>query len=299
MAGYGPRRTSADRPDPARDVRAGGSLFPDPSLDASEGAQWSRSAGAELTVDAARAASDLMIGALHFSTDVSILVFDADLRFLAASGSALDRSGYGPARLVGHRAPEVLPAAAWAALRSGYEAALSGASLTIVFVSANGRTTWETTFSPVRDGPRVTGGMVVCRDVTARRRDAVLLDEITDVFDLTFAHSPVCQALLAPDGRWARVNAALCALLARDEDDLLATTASAVTHPEDRAHEAWLLGRLSTGGAPHYDVRKRFVRGDGTAVTADVRVAQVRARDGAVRGYVTQVTPAVRGAARR
>jgi PAS domain S-box-containing protein len=240
-----------------------------------------------------------MIGALHFSTDVSILVFDADLRFLAASGSALDRSGYGEQRLLGHRVPDVLPAAAWAALRSGYEAALTGASLTIVFLSANGRTTWETTFSPVRDGPRVTGGMVVCRDVTARRKDAVLLDEITDVFDLTFAHSPVCQALLAPDGRWARVNAALCALLARNEGELLATTASAVTHPEDRAHEAGLVARLATGAAQHYDVRKRFLRGDGSAVTADVRVVRVRARDGAVRGYVTQVTSVAPAAAPR
>jgi PAS domain S-box-containing protein len=242
------------------------------------------------SVVAARAASDLMVAALHFSTDVSIFVFDTDLRFLAASGAIHHDPRYRPDRMVGARAQDALTPATWATLSSGFAAAVSGATVTLEFLSEDGVTTWEATFSPVITDERVMGGMLVARDITTRRQDAVLLAEITDVFDLTFAYSPVCQALLSPDGRWAKVNRALCVLLGRDEATLLGLSSEDVTHPGDRLHEAALLREMARGEDDHYQLLKRFLHASGREVPADVRVSRVRSRDGALRGFVTQIT---------
>jgi PAS domain S-box-containing protein len=243
------------------------------------------------SVVAARAASDLMVAALHFSIDVSIFVFDQDLRYLAASGAIHERRRFRSDEVVGARAPDVLPPPTWEALSPGFRAALEGTTSTIEFTSAaDPRGSYEETISPVNTDAKVLGGMLVLRDVTTRRHDAVLLAEITDVFDLTFAYSPVCQALVSPEGRWAKVNRALCVLLGRDEATLLSISSEDVTHPEDRGREAELLRAAAREEADHYELRKRFVHADGREIPVDVRVSRVRSRDGALRGFVTQVT---------
>ena len=241
------------------------------------------------SVVAARAASDLMVAALHFSTDVSILVFDTDLQFLAASGAVHSDPRYHPDRMIGARAQDALPPALWATLEQGFQTAVEGATITVEFLSEDGFTTWEATFSPVITDARVIGGMLVARDITTRRQDAVLLAEITDVFDLTFAYSPVCQALVSPDGRWAKVNRALCEALHRPEVELLNATVAEVLHPDDRPGLAGLLRDTDGDDRAHVRLRARILRSDGASVATDFRCSHVRSRTGELRGFVVQL----------
>ncbi|MEV4421250.1 PAS domain-containing protein [Patulibacter sp. NPDC049589] len=233
-------------------------------------------------------AADVMVGALRSMTDVSMLVFDADLRFRGATGTAHEQHGYTPDQLVGRSAPEALTPRDWHRFQDAYRAAVAGRTTVLEFRGAD-ETVYEYTCSPVLHRGAVVGGMVVTRDVTALRRDQLLLSELQEVFELTFDHSPICQALLSPDGRWLRVNRALGELLGRAEPALVGREAHEVTHPEDRRVEQELVGDLVAGRRDRYALQKRLVRADGSAVPVHVRMSAVRSPAGGLRGLIAQI----------
>ncbi|MDO9410547.1 PAS domain-containing protein [Patulibacter sp.] len=242
-----------------------------------------------LTVAAARAATDLMVAALHFSSGVSVLVLDVDLRVLAAAGAVHREWCSLPDPAAGSRIRDALDPSTWTALEPGLQTAMAGATVAVELVSGDGVRTWETTCSPVLVEGRVDGVLLVVRDVSDRRRDTALGIETTDVLELTFGASPVPQALLTPDGRWAKVNHALCVLLGRDEATLQNLPAPDVTHPEGRADAERLLLDLAAEGEDHRRLRTPLVHADGTTIPVELRVSRVRSDDGGLRGFVLQV----------
>ena len=84
-----------------------------------------------------------------------------------------------------------------------------------------------------------------------------------------------CESL---DGRWVRVNDALCALLQYREEELLNGEAREFTHPDDRAREVEWRGRLLDAWRDRVQYDKRLVRRDGSVVP--VRATTIVIRDG-------------------
>ncbi|MBL0892007.1 MAG: PAS domain S-box protein, partial [Gemmatimonadaceae bacterium] len=70
------------------------------------------------------------------------------------------------------------------------------------------------------------------RDITARKASERALQLQEERFRSAFEHAPIGFAPVSPDGRWLRVNEALCQLVGHDEDSLLATTFQPITHPD-------------------------------------------------------------------
>ena len=81
-----------------------------------------------------------------------------------------------------------------------------------------------------------------------------------------FERSFVPVALVDLDGRFLRVNAALCAFLGRDASEVVGHSVVAFTHPDDVlvTHDA--TRQLSIGDRQHVQVEKRYVRPDGSVV---------------------------------
>src|SRR5688572_12596969 len=52
-------------------------------------------------------------------------------------------------------------------------------------------------------------------------------------FRAAFDHAPIGVALVSPEGRWLRVNGALCDILGYSEAELLEMDFQSLTHPED------------------------------------------------------------------
>ena len=50
---------------------------------------------------------------------------------------------------------------------------------------------------------------------------------------LTMEHSPVGMALMSPDGRYLRVNPALCEMIGYAREELIGLTFHHITHPDD------------------------------------------------------------------
>lgn len=81
-----------------------------------------------------------------------------------------------------------------------------------------------------------------------------------------FDKSEVGVAVVSPEGKWLRVNSYLCEMLGYEEEELLALTFQAVTHPKDLASEQPYLAQLTAGSIQHYQFRKRYIHKTGKIV---------------------------------
>ena len=101
---------------------------------------------------------------------------------------------------------------------------------------------------PGADGA-VTGLLSTSRDVTARKRLEAELSRARTTFESAFTAAPIGMALVSVDGRFLRVNGALCKLLGRDEDSLLRMTYRDITHVDDLGESNNLLKSMLDGTA--------------------------------------------------
>ena len=115
------------------------------------------------------------------------------------------------------------------------------------------------------------------------------LREAHDRFAKAFRNAPIGMALVALTGRLIAVNAALCALLGRVESQLLATDFRALTHPDDLQADLDLLERLVSGAVLSYQLEKRYLRPDGSAVWTLLSVSLVRDADEQPLHFVSQI----------
>jgi two-component system, cell cycle sensor histidine kinase and response regulator CckA len=104
------------------------------------------------------------------------------------------------------------------------------------------------------------------RDITERKRAENVLRESEARFAGAFEFAPNGVALVAPDGRWLKVNRALCDLLGYSEAELLKLTFQDITHPADLADCLENVDRLFTGKITSYKSEKRYVHKQGNFV---------------------------------
>jgi len=133
---------------------------------------------------------------------------------------------------------------------------------------------------------------VVCRALTSRlelveqlRECQLLLTENAialatlreseNRFRSAFDHSGIGMALMALDGRWLKVNPALCRTLGYARHELLTLDHEAATYPDDRQLEAPWLKRALAGELTHYEIEKRYVHKDGALIWALLTVSVV------------------------
>lgn len=104
----------------------------------------------------------------------AVFLFDQDLRFLIADGTALRALGHDPSAMTGHALREVLPTAAANELEPFYRAALHG--LEREFTTEYDGRRYAGQAVPIRNADGVViAGMVITHDVTERERTAVAL----------------------------------------------------------------------------------------------------------------------------
>lgn len=107
--------------------------------------------------------------------------------------------------------------------------------------------------------------------------------------DGAFHDAVTGMAVLDLEGRFQTVNPALCRMVGRSEAELLGLRPVDVTHPEDRLLSASAMDALLTGEADTDQVRKRYVRPDGTVVVGARTTTALRGDDGELVGLFTQV----------
>ena len=77
-------------------------------------------------------------------------------------------------------------------------------------------------------------------------------------------------------GRFLTVNRRLCELVGRSEEELLATTFQAITHPDDLHLHEEKMALLLAGKIEHYTLEKRYVSKDGAIIWVNLKVSPIR-----------------------
>ncbi|HLL81283.1 MAG TPA: PAS domain S-box protein, partial [Longimicrobium sp.] len=96
-----------------------------------------------------------------------------------------------------------------------------------------------------------------------------------------FDEAAVGMAIVDLHGRLVRTNRALQAMLGYPAEELQAMLFSQITHPDDVGADWELFGDLVAGECTHYQVEKRYFRGDGAILWTHLNVSLVRDAEGA------------------
>ncbi len=117
----------------------------------------------------------------------------------------------------------------------------------------------------------------IMRNITDRRRAEEALRKSKERFHAIFTQTAVGVAETEMvTGRFLTVNRRFCELVGRSEEELLATTFQAITHPDDlHAHEE-KTALLLAGKIEHYTLEKRYVSKEGVTIWVNLRVSPIR-----------------------
>ncbi|HEX5498462.1 MAG TPA: PAS domain S-box protein, partial [Thermomicrobiales bacterium] len=133
---------------------------------------------------------------------------------------------------------------------------------------------------------------VLARFLAADRTQAAAatrLEEQDAQLVAAFDDAPIGMALVALDGRWLRVNPALCRIVGRSEEELLAGAFQDITHPDDLDADIDHRGKMLDGAIRSYQAEKRYLHAAGHVVWIRLDVSLVRDASGQPRCFVSQI----------
>ena len=141
---------------------------------------------------------------------------------------------------------------------------------------------------PILDARGKLIGVINCfQDVTERNRmlDALgrsqhELREQQERWDSTYEHAAIGIVEIDAEGRFLRVNEAICSIVGGTREELLGWKLFGRTHPDDRDVDGELYRRQVAGEIGFYSIEKRFIRKDGRTIWMGVRSSTVRDADG-------------------
>lgn len=109
------------------------------------------------------------------------------------------------------------------------------------------------------------------------------------LFLLTFEHAPIGIARVGVDGRFIRVNRALCATLGYPAERLMRISFQDITHPDDLQADLEWVQSLLDGERSTYSMEKRYVKADGEITWTRLHVTLQRSPAGAPLHFISMV----------
>jgi PAS domain S-box-containing protein len=118
------------------------------------------------------------------------------------------------------------------------------------------------------------------RTLAERNATLTALKQSHARFEAVFEQAAVGIALVAPNGRWLKVNRRLGEIVGYTPEELLAKTFQDITHPDDLAADLAYVRQMLAREIDRYAMEKRYIRKDGTMVWVLLTVALVWRSDG-------------------
>ena len=140
------------------------------------------------------------------------------------------------------------------------------------FVTRDGKVKVVLLSATAEDGSLT--GMVI--DITDRKRIEEKLKESEKLFKYAFENAPIGKALVAPDGRFLRINRSLAGILGYSEEELLKKTYQEITHPDDQDIQLPYTQQLLVGEILNYQIEKRYFHKNGRIINVQLDVSLVR-----------------------
>jgi PAS domain S-box-containing protein len=122
-----------------------------------------------------------------------------------------------------------------------------------------------------------------------RRRAEQSLAASERQFSSAFEYAAIGKALVAPDGRWLKVNRALCDMLGYSAEEMLRLTFQNITHPDDLERDVANIRRLLAGEFESYKTEKRYFRKDHQVIWIHLSVSLLRDELGEAVHFISQM----------
>ena len=232
---------------------------------------------------------------LFFETSSdAVFVADATARITDANPAACRLLGCTVDELIG-KSSAAFAAPEWVeVVERSVEAKLSGEWVSsrdeyVVVDSGGNRIPVEVTSTALHDGDVVLGVHTLMRDLREHRRAERALRESDERFRGAFEAAPIGMGLTSLDGRWLKVNDALCRLIGYTPNELLTMRWHEVTHPDDIEADIALGKQMLAGEFTSYQMEKRYLRKDGSVVWIHLSISLVRDDDGSPAYSVAQI----------
>ncbi|NLE29642.1 MAG: PAS domain S-box protein [Phycisphaerae bacterium] len=135
----------------------------------------------------------------------------------------------------------------------------------------------------------IIGVVLVFRDVTEEYRMQENFQQSEARFRNAFQNSAIGMALVSPEGKWLKVNPAVCSILGYSETELLGKTFQDVTHPDDLEKDLNLVRQMLAGESETYSMEKRYIHKEGEIVWVLLAVSLVRNHVGTPLYFISQI----------
>jgi len=159
------------------------------------------------------------------------------------------------------------------------------------FVTKDGRIL-NMRLSAIAESDEATGAIrsqAVMEDVTARMKAEAALAQSELQFRGAFESAAHGMAVVSTEGKFEKVNTALCVMLGYSESELLARNFQSITHPDDLAADEAFVRELLQSARASYQMEKRYFHRDGRIIWVQLSVSLVRAKDGTPVHFVAQI----------
>ncbi len=234
--------------------------------------------------EALRASEQFNRSLVESSRDCTMtLALDGILSWISETGLSLLRIS-DPSQVTGKSWIDFWTGADRVAACAAVAAAAGGGSGTFVgyFPVAGQPKWWDVAVSPISDAKGQPARLLaVSRDITERRQAEEQLHESELRFRATFDNAGIGMALVGLDGRWLEVNDPLCDITGYSREELLASTFTDITHPDDQTASWRQTRRLLAGEVPTYSLEKRYLRKDGSTTWVSITVSLMHNSAGA------------------
>ena len=115
------------------------------------------------------------------------------------------------------------------------------------------------------------------------------IDEERIKFVATFEQAAVGIAHVSPEGKWILVNQRLCDIIGYTKEELLNKTFQDITHSEDLNTDLSYVSEMLENKRSMYQMRKRYIKKDGSTVWIDLTVSLVHKSDGSPDFFISVI----------
>lgn len=105
----------------------------------------------------------------------------------------------------------------------------------------------------------------------------------------SFEFAAIGKAFTGLDGRFIRVNKALCDMTGYRADELIGKSYSELTHPDDRESDVRNVADILAGRKDYFRTEKRYFRKDGDIIWINLNTAVIRDESGAPLYFVSHM----------
>jgi PAS domain S-box-containing protein len=131
--------------------------------------------------------------------------------------------------------------------------------------------------------------LTVIQDITERKQADERLRESELRYRATFDNAAMGIAHVGFDGRWLRINDAVCVITGYTREELLNKTFADITHPDDVEMDWEQAHRLIAGEISTYSMEKRYLHKNGSLVWIYLTVSLMNDVQGVPQNFISVI----------